>query len=117
MKKLLVFLLAFLLSGCTYARFIGVGGKPVLVNAPVDKPYTVIAHVKKQKQIAFDYTHTVDIVDLTRDVLTDYPDAEAIINTVTSFKYTPHDFFLNLFTLFIANAKTASIEGDVIKYK
>ncbi len=117
MKKFLLLLtVVSLVMGCTYAKLMTAGGKPVILNQPPQQ-YTVLAHIEKTKQIAFDYTSTPDMASIFRDALNPYPNADAIINVVASIQMTPGDFFLNLFTLGIANAYTMKIEGDVIDYK
>lgn len=108
----LLLLIALTLGGCTGAKISGSGSAPIIMNQPrgdVD----VIESVTETKRKTFDYTGSLDINEVIGQRLID-SDADAIINTRITIKSTPADFFINLFTLGIANAYTVEITGELV---
>ncbi len=121
MRNRFVFLIVILflvinLTGCTTCKILARGNKPLMLNQP-DKPYNVISHFSKQTGIMFDYTGAPDVSKAIQDGMAGNMDADAVANIFISVKTNVGDWFLNLFTLGIANAYTLEVEGDVIKYK
>jgi hypothetical protein len=119
-KKCIIFVVALFamanISGCTTAKILARGNKPLLLNQP-DKPYDVISHFSKETSILFDYTAAPDVTKAIQDGMSGCSDADAVANIFITVKSTVGDFILNLFTLGIANAYTLQVEGDVIRYK
>ncbi len=119
MKKILSLVLvgAFLvtLTGCTMVKILARGNQPIILNTLPEK-YTVLGHFKKSKMVAFDYTRSPDISALIREASAAYPNADAVVNTFITVESTVGDFFMNLFTLGIANSFTVTTEGDFIQY-
>ncbi len=119
MRKLIsLFLVGFLMisvAGCTMVKILARGNQPIILNTLPEK-YTVLGHFSKSKMVAFDYTRSPDISALVREASTPYPDADAVVNTFITVNSSIGDFFMNLFTLGIANSFTVTVEGDVIKY-
>lgn len=101
------------IEGCTMAKISGKGTIPLMLNQPQAK-VEVIQQIKESKMIVFDYTSSFDASEILSEVFTE-TDADAIINLVFTVKTTPADFFINLFTLGIANAKTMEMSGQAIK--
>lgn len=119
-NKLVSFALIICLSasviGCTTAKIIARGNKPLMLNQP-DKAYDVVSHFSKETSIMFDYTGAPDISKAIQEGMAGNYDADAVANIFISVKMTAGDFLINLFTIGIANAYTLQVEGDVIKYK
>ena len=101
------------LSGCTVAKISGRGVAPILLNNPQVK-VELIKPIRASRQIVFDYTAAFDASEILSGVFAE-TDADAIINVSFAVKTTLSDFFINLFTLGIAAAKTMQITGDAVK--
>lgn len=63
---------------------------------------------------SFDNTATYDVSELLAKQV-QQSDADAIINLAVTVKKSFGTFFLNLFTLGIANAKVLSVSADLVK--
>ena len=101
------------LESCTVAKISGRGAVPLIMNQPQAK-VNVIQNIEASKQSLFDYTGAVDISEVLKDVMVGQ-DIDAIININITIKSTVGDFFINLFTLGLANAKTYVVSGEAIK--
>ncbi len=115
-KFFLIALLAVILislESCTVAKLSGRGTHPLILNQPQAK-VSVIQKVNASKQLLFDYTGAVDVSEVLRDVMIG-SDVDAIINITITVKQTVGDFFINVFTLGLANARTFEVNGDVVK--
>jgi len=114
MKKLFLFLcIAAMLGGCTIAKISGRGAVPMMLNQPNEKVNTA-GHYTAQKSISFDYTNAFDVSEIiSRD--RSLTDAEKIINVSITIKTTPGNFFINLFTLGLANSRTVVVDYDLVK--
>lgn len=112
----LVVCLSASIAGCTTAKIIARGNKPLMLNQP-DKAYDVISHFSKETSIMFDYTGAPDVSNAIQEGMAGNRDADAVANIFITVKMTVGDFLLNFFTIGIANAYTLQVEGDVIKYK
>jgi hypothetical protein len=100
-------------GGCTIAKISGRGSIPLLLNQPSAK-VEVVKAIKVSQMRVFDYTESYDASEMLSEVFTE-TQADAIINVVFTVKTTPGDFFLNILTLGIANAKTIEITGQAVK--
>lgn len=115
-KFFLIALLAVILiflESCTVAKLSGKGTHPLILNQPQAK-VNVIQKVNASKQLLFDYTGAVDVSEVLRDVMIG-SDVDAVINITITIKQTVGDFFINVFTLGLANARTFEVNGDVVK--
>jgi len=106
-------LVALVLTGCTSAKITGQGSKPILVNQPTGE-VDVVERISETKRFTFDYTGSLDIADVVGETLAN-SDADALINTQIAVKSTAADFFINVFTLGIANAYTVEITGELVR--
>lgn len=108
-------LLGGLLSACSgpIVRLHGRGTVPILLNNPTQK-VELIKHVTVGKMSSFDNTATYDVSELLAKQV-QQSDAEAVINLAVTVKKSFGTFFLNLFTLGIANAKVLSVSADLVK--
>ncbi len=120
MKKLtvlismvLLFGLTVMMSSCTIAKISGKGSMPLLLNNPPEK-VKVISHFTESKMITFDYTSSFDVYEIIADRLAN-SDADMAINLTITIKSDVGTFFVNLFTLGLANARTVQVEGDFVK--
>ena len=104
---------ALVVSGCTVAKISGKGVTPVMVNNPNQK-VDLIKHFNVSKGITFDWTSSFDASEIVADVIQE-TGADAIVNVSFKVQQTPGDFFINLFTLGIANAMHLIVEGDAVK--
>jgi len=101
-------------SGCTMAKIYGRGATPVMLNNPPQR-VEVIKHFEVSKGIAFDFTSAFDASAMLAAVLQETK-CDAIINVGLEVKTTVGDFFLNMITLGIANAKHLTVVGDAIAF-
>lgn len=115
MVVLLLLSLIVNLTGCTVVKLIARGNQPIILNTLPEK-YTVLGHFSKERSFFFDYTRAPDISSLIRESTAAYPNGDAVVNVFVTVKSTIGDFFMNLFTIGIANAYTLNVEGDVIQY-
>jgi hypothetical protein len=102
-------------SGCTLAKLSGAGPRPLLLNNPANGKFEVVRHFEIDKGSRFDFTNTAEI-DAMVATLIQETKADAVINLRVTVKTEVGDFFLNLITCGIANARTWTIEGDAIRY-
>jgi len=103
----------FLLSGCTIAKISGHGPLPLLLNQPTGK-VRVIKNINVSKMVVFDYTGSYDVSEIIMDEF-EKIDADAIINITIVLKNTVADFFVNLITLGLAQARTVEIQGQAVR--
>ncbi|MCL4512366.1 MAG: hypothetical protein M1470_15100 [Bacteroidetes bacterium] len=101
------------MAGCTMYKISGRGALPIMLNSPPSK-VDVIKHITESKMIAFDYTGAFDVSELLSKPLQE-SQADAIINVTIMAQSDVGTFFVNLFTLGIANAHTMVVEGDLVK--
>ncbi len=103
----------FLLSSCTIAKISGHGPLPLLLNQPTGK-VQVIKNINVSKMVVFDYTGSYDVSEIIMDEF-EKIDADAIINITIVLKNTIADFFVNLITLGLAQARTVEIQGQAVR--
>jgi hypothetical protein len=113
LRSMIVVIILFASSGCTTYKISGRGAVPIFLNNPPAK-VDVIRHVDRSKMITFDYTGAFDVSEVLTDLFQETK-ADAIINVTISVKSDVGTFFVNLFTLGIANAHTMEVEGDLVK--
>ncbi len=118
MKKLikpavLLVSMMIVLSSCTIAKISGKGSMPLLLNNPAEK-VKVLAHFKESKMITFDYTSSFDVYEVIAERLAS-SQADMATNLTITIKSDVSTFFVNLFTLGLANARTVQVEGDFVK--
>lgn len=102
------------ISGCTLAKIYGRGATPVMLNNPPQR-VEVIEHFEVSKGITFDFTSAFDASDMLATVL-QRTRCDAIINVGLEVKTTVGDFFLNLITFGIAQAKHLTVVGDAVRF-
>lgn len=114
-RIILILLLFFALvsNGCVVAKISGKGSVPIILNQPSTQ-VQVVKQIKVSKMITFDYTSSFDTHEILSEVFTD-GSFDAIINIVITIKTDPQTFFVNLFTLGLANARTVEITGEAVK--
>ena len=113
-SAILLFSLTVFMSGCTIAKISGKGSMPLLLNNPSEK-VKVVSHFSESKMITFDYTSSFDVYEILADRLAN-TDADMAINLTITIKSDVSTFFVNLFTLGIANARTIQVSGDFVKH-
>jgi len=101
------------LEACTIAKFSGRGAYPIMMNNPTQK-VEVIKHVADSKMVVFDYTRAFDASELLTQFFEENK-ADAIINVELRLKSDVGTYFINLFTLGLANAVVWGVEGDLVK--
>jgi len=101
------------MESCTIAKFSGRGAYPIMMNNPTQK-VEVIKHVSDSKMVVFDYTRAFDASELLSKFFEENK-ADGIINLELKLKSDVGTFFVNLFTLGLANAVVWGLEGDLVK--
>jgi len=104
---------AIAFGGCTIAKISGRGPVPLILNQPQAR-VEVIEEVRESKQVLFDYTGAFDVSEVLSQHFKKYK-ADAIINVSVIIQITPGDYFINLFTLGIAQAKTFEVSGQLVR--
>jgi hypothetical protein len=74
----------------------------------------LVERVTESKRKVFDFTGAIDISEVVGEKLA-ASDADALINTQIAIKSTVPDFFINLFTLGIANVYTIEVTGELVQ--
>lgn len=118
MKKIYLFgalAIGLFLSSCTVAKISGKGAVPLLLNQPSNQ-MTLIEHVKIKKNINFDYTSSFDVSEIMARVIAE-KQPDAVINTTVTIKQGVDNYFINLFTLGLANSTKIIIDADMMKNK
>jgi len=108
------FICMLLVTSCTLAKIYSRGATPIMLNNPPQK-VEVIKHFSVSKGITFDFTSAFDASEMIAEVLQETR-CDAIINVGLEVKTTVGDFFLNMITLGIAQAKHLVVTGDAIRY-
>ncbi len=104
-----------MLSSCTIAKIGGRGAVPISLNQPAQS-MDLAEHVTLKKNCNFDWTNTYDVSEyLSKEVAAKRPDAVA--NTTIVIKTGIDNYFINLFTLGLAQSKKVVIEADFMKNK
>lgn len=106
-------LLIGLAAGCTTVKISGRGTTPLLLNNPAER-VELVEHFRVAKRITFDYTGAFDVSDVLTELLQGRQ-ADAVANLTVSLKSDVGDFFINLFTLGLANSRTLQVEGDLVR--
>jgi hypothetical protein len=106
-------LFAGLITGCTMAKISGRGTTPLLLNNPAER-VELVEHFRVAKRITFDYTGAFDVSEVLTEVMHG-KQADAVANLTVSLKSDVGDFFINLFTLGLANSRTLQVEGDLVR--
>ena len=117
MKKFYLVLATVIMLGlasCTSTKISGSGTKPIVLNSLSN--VELIDNFKIQKMVAFDYTESFNCYDYIAEVIKQYPEANAFTNVQVAIKSNAGSFFVNIFTLGIANAKIIEIKGDAVKF-
>jgi hypothetical protein len=116
MKKI-IYLIATILvfSSCTVAKIGGKGAVPVLLNQP-ENQMQLIEHVTIKKNRNFDFTSSYDVSEIMSKVIAE-KQPDAVINTQITLKHGIDNYFINLFTLGIANSTKIIIDADMMKAK
>ncbi len=100
-------------SGCTMAKISGRSTTPLLLNNPTQR-VEVVQHFAESKRITFDYTSAFDVSEVLGNVINSNR-GDAVANLTITVESDVTDFFINLFTLGFAQAKTFKVEGDLVK--
>lgn len=108
-------MLPFLISitGCTTAKISGRGTQPLVLNQ-LNEETESVGRIDKKEMKTFDYTGAIDVSEIIGGKLSQ-SNADALTNTTVTMGSSPGTFFLNLVTLGIANAYTATVEGDLVR--
>jgi hypothetical protein len=103
------------MQSCTIAKISGKGAVPVLLNQPAEK-MQLVEHITIKKNSNFDWTSSFDASEvLAEKVAEKKPDA--VINTTVTIKSGIDNFFINLFTLGLAQSRKVVITADLMKNK
>lgn len=117
MKKIVASLLVlpFLISisGCTTAKISGRGTQPLVLNQ-LNEETESVGTIDRKEMKTFDYTGAIDVSEIIGGQLSQ-SNADALTNTTVTMGSSPGTFFLNLITLGIANAYTATVQGDLVR--
>jgi len=105
-------LLAGGLSACTSSKVVADGGKPILLNQTDQAE--LIRNVEVSQFRAFNYKGTIDVSELVGDRLVT-SEANAMTNTTIELQGGVDTFFVNVFTLGIANARTIVVRGNLVR--
>lgn len=100
-------------AGCTYAKISGRGSVPLVLNQ-LPGQVRVVKHIEASKLTVFDYTGTFDASELLADYIASN-NGDAVQNVSMSVGSSVGTFFINLFTLGLANAKEFKIQADIVK--
>jgi hypothetical protein len=114
-NRLLLIVLALVavsFGACTIAKLSGRGALPILLNNPHAK-VEIIKHVEDSKMVVFDYTSAFDASEILAKRFEETK-ADAIINVTFTVKSDVATFFINVFTLLLANARIIEVEGDLV---
>lgn len=109
----IAFFAVALLSSCTIAKVGGRGAVPILLNQPATN-MDLVEHITITKNNNFDYTNSFDVSEyISNQIALKKPDA--VINTTILIKVGIDNYFINLFTLGLAQSKKVVIEADLMK--
>lgn len=104
------------LPGCTFAKIEGSGGKPLVLNqlgtASAFRPFEV------SEVVAFDWTGSIEVDDILRrspEVALGRPEASHVQNVRVEIGADVQTFFINLFTIGLANARVVTIRGEIVE--
>ena len=86
---------------------------PLMLNNPTER-VQLVEHFKTSKRIVFDYTGAFDVSEVLADVMQG-KQGDAVTNLTVTVKSGVGDFFINLFTLGLANSRTFQVEGDLVR--
>lgn len=104
-----------LVSSCTVAKISGKGAVPVLLNQP-SAQMKLIEHVQIKKNVNFDYTGSFDVSEIMARIISE-KQPDAVINTTVTIKQGVDNYFINLFTIGLANSTKIVIDADMMKNK
>ena len=103
------------MQSCTIAKISGRGAVPVLLNQPSEQ-MQLIEHITIKKNSNFDWTSSFDVSEvIAKKVAEQQPDA--VINTTVTIKTSVDNFFINLFTLGLAQSRKIVVDADLMKEK
>ena len=103
------------MQSCTIAKISGRGAAPVLLNQPSEQ-MQLVEHITIKKNSNFDYTSSFDVSEvIAKKVAEKQPDA--VINTTVTIKTSVDNFFINLFTLGLAQSRKIVVDADLMKEK
>jgi hypothetical protein len=112
---LAVFACGLFMQSCTIAKISGKGAVPVLLNQPSEK-MQLVEHITIKKNRNFDWTSSFDVSELiAKKVAEKQPDA--VINTTVTIKISIDNYFINLFTLGLAQSRKVVVDADLMKEK
>ncbi len=103
------------MQSCTIAKISGKGAVPVLLNQP-SQQMQLVEHITVKKNSNFDWTSSFDVSEvIAKKVAEKQPDA--VINTTVTIKTSIDNFFINLFTLGLAQSRKIVVDADLMKEK
>ena len=103
------------MSSCTLAKISGRGAKPILLNNP-PREVEVVGQLDSSKLVTFDYTNSYDISEVAAEAM-NAANGDAVINASFVVKGDARTFFINLFTIGLANARIFEAKADIVRYK
>jgi hypothetical protein len=103
------------MQSCTIAKISGKGAVPVLLNQP-SQQMQLVEHITVKKNSNFDWTSSFDVSEvIAKKVAEKQPDA--VINTSVTIKTSIDNYFINLFTLGLAQSRKIVVDADLMKEK
>ena len=103
------------MQSCTIAKISGKGAVPVILNQP-SQQMQLVEHITVKKNINFDWTSSFDVSEvIAKKVAEKQPDA--VINTTVTIKTSIDNYFINLFTLGLAQSRKIVVDADLMKEK
>jgi hypothetical protein len=102
-----------LIQSCTVAKISGRGAVPIVLNQPSQR-MELMEHVRVKKNSNFDWSSSFDVSEvMARTIAEKKPDA--VINTTVTIKSGADNFFINLFTLGLAQSRKVVVDADLMK--
>jgi len=93
----------------------GKGAVPVLLNQPSER-MQLVEHISIKKNRNFDWTSSFDVSEIiSKKVAEKQPDA--VINTTITIRSGIDNFFINLFTIGLAQSRKVIVDADLMKEK
>ncbi|MEY3312209.1 MAG: hypothetical protein RL348_1552 [Bacteroidota bacterium] len=102
-----------LLNSCTLAKIGGRGAVPIVLNQTNEK-MKLVEHVTIKQNTFFDFSNSFDISSVIADKIVE-KQPDAVINTSITIESGIDNFFINLFTLGLANSRKIVVDADFVK--
>ena len=112
----LILLVTVPLVGCTVAEIDAKAPIPLLLNHPKGENFEYVGVVEAKKRYVFHYSGHFDLYEVLRQTNPEQR-GDAIVNVHMKAEVTPADFFINLFTIGLAQSRTVRVQGTLVRRK